>query len=118
MEAVTQVLQHAALLGRHHPLGRLATVVVLQTLEWQALVLDAYQRMLRDGALDTPTEEQLRRMARSMMSVYLDLAKSAPERRERLLAGQAELTQAFADAIEDMRERLSPPAAGARARAR
>lgn len=95
--------------GQHHPLGRLSVAFMVQTLEWQSMLLEVYQRVLREGALDAPTEEQLRKMARSMMSAYLDLARSAPERRERLLAGQAELARALADTIEDMRQRLATP---------
>ena len=107
LEGVTQALHHAVLLGKHHPLGRLSLAFVVQTLEWQSMFLEVYQRVVREGAFDAPTEEQLRKMTRSMMSAYLELAKSAPERRERLLAGQAELAQALAEAIEDMRQRLS-----------
>jgi hypothetical protein len=109
LEGVTQALHHAVLFGKHHPLGRLSLAFVVHTLEWQSMLLEVYQRVLREGAFDAPTEEQLRKMARSMMSAYLELAKSAPERRERLLAGQAELAQALAEAIEDMRQRLATP---------
>ena len=109
LERLTAVLYQAALLGRHHPLGRLCVAYMLQTLEWQSMFLEIYQRMLRDGVLDSPTNEQLRGIARSMMTAYLDLAKSAPERRERLLMGQTELARALFEAIEDMRERLATP---------
>ena len=110
LERVAQVLHQAVLLGRHHPLGRLYVTYMLQMLEWQSMFLEIYQRTLRDAPLDPSTDEHLRRMARSAMTAYLDLAKSAPERRERLLAGQTELARALSEAIENMRQHLATAA--------
>lgn len=109
-ERLTRLLQQAVLLGRHHPLGRLYIAYLLQTLEWQSMFLEIYQRLLRDGAFDPTSDEHLRRMTRSMMTAYLDLAKSAPERRERLLGSQTELARMLSEAIDDMRQRLTTTA--------
>jgi hypothetical protein len=89
-----------------HPLGRLTTLFLIQLLEWQSTALEFYQRALREGVFDAPSEQHLRKMVRTMMSAYLDLAKSAPERRERLQVEQTELAQALSEVLEDLRRRL------------
>jgi len=106
-DVLDQILQ----MGHGHPLGQLGLLFLLQALEWQSAALDIYQRVLREGLLDVPAEEQARTIARSAMSAYLEFVKSAPERRERLLAGQAELARSLSAAVEDLRRRLATPTA-------
>jgi hypothetical protein len=104
---VAEAFDHAMRLGSGHPLGRLTMLFALQALEWQSVALQLYHRALREGVFDAPpVDDHLRKVARTLMSAYLDLVKSAPERRERLLAGQAELVQALSEAVEDLRRHL------------
>ena len=102
-------LDPSALLDGTHPFGRVTRLLLLQSLEWQSAALDVYRRALQEGAFDAPVEDHLRKMARSLMSAYLELVKSLPERRERLLAEHAELVKAFSEAIDDLRQRLGGP---------
>jgi hypothetical protein len=99
----------SALLDPAHPLGRLGTLVLMQGLEWQSAALGLYRRALQEGSLDAPVEDRLRSIARSMMGMYLEFVKSIPERREQLIAQHSDLAQAFSDALEDLRRRLSAP---------
>jgi hypothetical protein len=105
-DGVAEAFDRALEFGPDHPLGRLVMLFLLQALEWQAMTLKFYQQALREGAFDAPVEEQLRKMARTMMTGYLDVVKSTPEWRERLLAGQIELAGALAAAVDDLRRRL------------
>ena len=104
-------LDPSALLDRAHPLGRVSALLLLQGLEWQSAALEVYRRALQDGAFDAPVEDHLRKVARSLMSAYLEFVKSLPERRERLVAQQSELVKAVSEAIEDLRQRLVEPPA-------
>jgi hypothetical protein len=106
-EDVTEAFAQELLLGPGDPLRRLTTLFLLQLVDWHSAVLEFYQRALRDGCFDGPAEDYLRKMARTMMGAYLDLVKSAPERRERLLAGQAELARVLSETLDNLRRRLS-----------
>lgn len=108
LDGVAEAFDHAMRLGSGHPLGRLTMLFALQALDWQSVALQLYQRALREGVFDAPpvVDDHLRKVARTLMSAYLDLVKSAPERRERLLAGQAELVQALSEAVENLRRHL------------
>jgi hypothetical protein len=95
-----------ALFGSEEPLARLGRAFALLALEWQSVALEAYRGALRGMVSTAPPDDQLRAMVRSMMAVYLDLVKSAPERRERLLAAHAELAATLSAAVEDLRRRV------------
>ncbi len=110
-EFAETLLDPSALLDRTRPLGRVTALLLLQSLEWQSAVLEVYRRALQDGAFDAPVEDHLRKVARSLMSGYLELVKSLPERRERLVAQHSELVKAVSEAIEDLRQRLAEPPA-------
>jgi hypothetical protein len=106
-ELADLLLEPSAMLDRAHPLGLVTSLVVLQSLEWQSAALEVYRRALQSGAFDAPVEDHLRKMARGLMEAYLELVKSLPERRERLIAQHSELVEAVSEAIEELRERLS-----------
>lgn len=110
-ELAETLLDPSALFDRTHPLGRVTALLLLQSLEWQSAALEVYRRALQDGAFDAPVEEHLRKVARSLMSAYLEVVKSAPERRERLIAQHSEWVKAVSEAIEDLRQRLVEPSA-------
>ena len=97
----------SVLFDRTHPLGRVTALLLLQALEWQAALLDVYRRALDEGAFDAAVEDQMRKMARNLMAAYLEVLKTTPERRERLMEQHAEMVKAMADTIEDLREQLS-----------
>jgi hypothetical protein len=44
-----------------------------------------------------------------MMGVYLELMKSIPERRARLLMRHSEFVKRFSETVEDLRQRLAGP---------
>jgi hypothetical protein len=97
----------SALFDRAHPLGRVTALLLLQALEWQAALLDVYRRVLDEGAFDAPVEDQMRKVARNLMAAYLEVLKTMPERRARLMEQHAEMVKAMAKTVEDLREQLS-----------
>src|ERR1700751_1337877 len=94
------LLDPSVLLAASHPLGRVGALLLLQALEWQSMALDLYARALQTGSLDAPVEDQLRQGARAMLGAYLDLVKSIPEHRGRLVQRQTEIVSAMAEAVD------------------
>jgi len=103
------LLDPTVLLAASHPLGRVGALLFLQALEWQSMALDVYGRALRAGSMDASVEDQLRQGARVMLGAYLDLVKTTPEYRERLVLRQTEIVKAMGEALADLRERLGQP---------
>ena len=97
------------LLDPSHPFQRMTALFLLQALEWQSAFLDVYRRALQDGPVDVPVEDHLRDVARRLMTAYLEVVKSLPERRERLAAQHFELLNAVSETIDDLRQRLARP---------
>lgn len=98
------------LLGRlltlAQPVGRASGPVVLQFLEWQTLFLRAYQEAFRAHPPTAPLDEYLRLVARAMMGTYLEVAKTMPESREKMLAAHAAFVANSLETIEALKRRL------------
>ena len=96
----------ARLLSPSQPFGHASGLLLAQLLEWQALFLRSYQEAFRKHSPAAPLDEQLRFMARAMMATYLEIAKSIPDSREKILTTHAAFVESSLDTIEQLKRRL------------
>lgn len=93
-------------LAERVPPGLPGAAILLPFLEWQRMLLAAYQRALADPSLPEALEENARMLARTLLTAYLELLRSQRALRETLVREQTELVAAWGEALERLRVQL------------
>lgn len=78
----------------------LCSLFVFPLLDWQRVMLKAYQEMLNDQKWAELTHEEAKRRGTFLLKAYLEVTKSRQERGQHMLAWQSDLVHGYLQMLE------------------